>query len=349
MTKKQSLIYVSLFGVLALLMYLQFRTWQDFDWNSFWLQTDRINLLDIAYGIASIYLAYEVRAVRWAIFLKTARKTSGARLFVPTILGFTGLAFLGRAGELIRPYLIARREKLPVSSQIAVLFVERIFDLGAFTAMLTVAIFIAPGLKFFAYYGSVRKAGFFLVPIVAGSAIGAFVVTWRGEALAIWVERRLGHFASNLGHTLGLRIREFRKGLNTIYGLVELAQLTGVSILMWSLIVLANWEVTRAYGVPVLNIPISQLLLLIGSSMVGSVVQLPGLGGGSQLATISALQHLFEVPKELAASCGIMLWLVSFVSVVPLGLALAHRERLSLRKLSEQSQTEKGANFLLAP
>jgi hypothetical protein len=32
-----------------------------------------------------------------------------------------------------------------------------------------------------------------------------------------------------------------------------------------------------------------------------------------------------------------MLWLVTFVSVVPLGLLLSHHERLSLRKLSEES------------
>jgi hypothetical protein len=31
------------------------------------------------------------------------------------------------------------------------------------------------------------------------------------------------------------------------------------------------------------------------------------------------------------------LWLVTFAAVVPVGLALAHHERLSLRKLSEES------------
>ncbi len=71
--------------------------------------------------------------------------------------------------------------------------------------------------------------------------------------------------------------------------------------------------------------------------MIGSMVQLPGIGGGSQLATIATLQRVFDVPPELAASCGIMLWLVTFVSVVPLGLFLAHRERLSLRELSEET------------
>jgi hypothetical protein len=76
----------------------------------------------------------------------------------------------------------------------------------------------------------------------------------------------------------------------------------------------------------------------MGSSMIGSMVQLPGVGGGSQLATISALDHVFKiVPKELTVSCGIMLWLVTFAAVVPIGLLLSHHERLSLRKLSEET------------
>jgi hypothetical protein len=80
--------------------------------------------------------------------------------------------------------------------------------------------------------------------------------------------------------------------------------------------------------------------------MIGSMVQLPGVGGGSQLATIAALDHVFDIPKELAVSCGIMLWLVTFVAVVPIGLVLAHRERLSLRKLSEETQQEEEAATL---
>ena len=88
--------------------------------------------------------------------------------------------------------------------------------------------------------------------------------------------------------------------------------LTVVSIVMWATIAVAYKEVTHAYHSEELEIPQSQVLLLMGSSMVGSVIQLPGVGGGSQLATIAALEHIFDVPRELAASCGIMLWLVTF-------------------------------------
>jgi hypothetical protein len=44
----------------------------------------------------------------------------------------------------------------------------------------------------------------------------------------------------------------------------------------------------------------------------------------------------------MAASCGILLWLVTFAAVVPLGLMLAHHERLSLRKLSVESHRAEG-------
>jgi uncharacterized membrane protein YbhN (UPF0104 family) len=122
-----------------------------------------------------------------------------------------------------------------------------------------------------------------------------------------------------------------------------------VSVAMWATIAVAYKEVTHAYHSEDLEIPQSQVLLLMGSSMVGSVIQLPGVGGGSQLATIAALEHIFDVPKELAASCGIMLWLVTFVAVIPLGLILSHRERLSLRKLSEESHQQEAAAIPASP
>lgn len=126
-------------------------------------------------------------------------------------------------------------------------------------------------------------------------------------------------------------------GLNTIHGPWSMLWLAVVSVGMWYLIALAYQEVTHSYGVAALEIPVSQLLILIFASMVGSLLQLPAVGGGSQMATIAILSNVFDVPAEVAASCGILLWLVTFAAVVPVGLLLAHHERLSLRKLSVES------------
>jgi hypothetical protein len=174
--------------------------------------------------------------------------------------------------------------------------------------------------------------------------VGAIIISRKGEALANWFEIRFSHWTKNLGHRVAQKIREFGAGLNTVHSTFSFLLLVLVSLLMWYVIALAYHEVTIAYHHAAfgltdnpLDIPVPQILLLMGSSMVGSILQLPGVGGGSQLATIATLEHIFDVPKELALSCGIMLWLVTFVAVVPVGLILAHREHLSLRRLSEES------------
>jgi glycosyltransferase 2 family protein len=344
MGKKHLTFYGAVLAVLGVLIYLQFRTWRDFDWATFWGQTDQVHMTHILCAIALTYMAYVMRAIRWKLFLQPVRpQTSVLALLQPTVVGFTGLALLGRPGELIRPYLIARRTSLPFSSQLAVWTVERIFDVGAFTVLLVVAIFFAAGPKQLAYYANFREAGFLLIGLVVALTLGALAVSQRGEVLADWVERRFAHLSANLGQKVALRIREFRGGLNTIHSASSLLQLIAVSVGMWYSIALAYQQVTYSYDVQVLHLPVSETLLLMGSSMVGSMVQLPGVGGGSQLATIATLQHVFGVPHELAASCGILLWLVTFVSVVPVGLLLAHRERLSLRKLSEESHRQEDA------
>jgi uncharacterized protein (TIRG00374 family) len=344
MNKKKYIVYAVVFVVLAVLVYLQFRTWQNFDWARF-RETRPQKWMHVLHGIALIYLAYVVRAFRWKIFLRPVRpEASYTSMISPTIIGFTGLALLGRPGELIRPYLIARRQNLTFSSQLAVWAVERIFDIGAFTILLVSAIFVAAGPRSLPFYDRFREGGYLLVALVAAISLGAAAVHWKGEAIADWVEQRFSHLAANLGHKIATRIREFRGGLNTIHDPLSLIMLILLSVLMWFMIIMAYQEVAHSYGVAILNIRRSQVLVLMGASMVGSMVQLPGIGGGSQLATIATLHRIFDVPPELAASCGIMLWLVTFVAVVPVGLLLSHHERLSLRRLSEETaQAEEGA------
>jgi len=344
MSKKSILAYVIVTAILVALVYVQFRTWKDFDWLTFWDQSKQISPRHILQAIALIYVSYFLRALRWKIFLQPVRKeVSTLELIPPTLVGFTGLALLGRPGELIRPYLIARRANLTFSSQMAAWAIERIFDVGGFTVLMVLAIFLPTELRFLPnpeIYPRLRVGGFLLVALVAGLALGAFLVAQFGEALAAWIEVRFSHLAANFGHRVAQRLREFHGGLDTIHSPLSFLQLSGVSILMWWLIALAYREVTHAYGPALEHMTVSKVLLLMGSSMLGSLIQLPGVGGGSQLATISALQHIFHASHELAASCGILLWLTTFVAVVPAGLLLAHRERLSLRKLSEESEQE---------
>lgn len=333
---------------LAALVYFQFQHWKQFNWHQFTSQTAGVNWWAILGAIGLIYATYVLRAVRWAIFLRPVCRVRADKLIPPTFIGFTGLALLGRPGEFIRPYLIARKTELTVSSQAGVWAVERIFDIGAFTLLLTADIFISSELHGFPYYSQFRKAGFALIALVILLAFGAFMMKRRGAGISAWIERWLGVISPNFGRHAGSKARAFGEGLNTIQDLSSFLQLVGVSLAIWWLIALAYRTVAHAYPLiphvaserALHRLDVPEVLLLMGLSMVGSLVQLPAVGGGSQLAVISGLQGIFNVRPESAVSCGIMLWLVTFMTCIPVGLFFAHRGHLSLRRLSAESHAE---------
>lgn len=409
MTKKQILTTAVVLGILAVLVYFQVQHWRSFDWAKF-RAASHVNLLQIAAATALIYLTYWLRAVRWKVFLEPVCKTKSSRLVPATFIGFTGLALLGRPGEFIRPYLIANKENISVSSQIGVWTVERIFDVGAFTVLMTIDVYSSTRIHGNPYLGKFRVAAIALCGLVGLLSLGAVMVRRRGPQVASFLHRITSKLSKNLAHHIDEKVRAFGEGLNTIASAKSFLKLVVLSLLIWFVVALAYRQVAHSYpaeqagdGPPLVdvetaklaeapelagqdldtdniatlqegltpkgytlkqqdsgtwlylhnkkikkvgdrphlsNMDIPHVLLLMGFSMIGSVVQLPAVGGGSQLAVISALQVIFGIPPEAAVSCGILLWLVTFTTCIPVGLVFAHKGHLSLRKLSSQSQAE---------
>ena len=336
MNKKRILVFGIVLAVLCLLIYLQIRAWKTFDWAMFWSRTEHVSWLNIFCGLAFTYVAYALRAVRWRIFLKPVHKTTARRLLAPQFVGFAALALLGRAGEMIRPYIIAKKERLTFASQMAVWGVERIFDMGAFAILLALS-FLSPELRGLKFYPQLRIASFALMALIAGLVVGLVIVRRSGNRVASFLHDRTVGFAPKLAQHLREKVLSFSHGLQTIENLASALQLIAVSLVMWLLIALAYYSITHAY--PELRwMSLPRQIVLMGSSMVGSMLQLPAVGGGSQLATIGMMSAGFGIEHELAVSCGMMLWAITFMSVIPTGLAIARREHMSIRAVSEAEQ-----------
>lgn len=358
MKRKQVLITAAVLAILAGLIYLQIRTWRKFDWERFWAATGNTNKLYLVGGVALIYVDYILRAVRWKILLRPVKETAASRLVAPTMIGFTGLALLGRPGEFIRPYLIARKENLTMSSQLAVWIVERIFDMGAFALIMAVNILWnastlqelpgfagAPARSIAGFqvsaFGWFRASAIGLLVVVALASLLAFRIRKNPARASELFRRVLGKISPKLGDAVYHRVHAFGEGLNTVKDFRSFLQLTGLSLVIWIFIGFAYVLVTHAYAIHKLSrLTLSHVLLLTAGSVAGGLLQIPVVGGGSQLATITILHKIFYLPPEIATSCGIMLWLVNFMSVVPAGLILARFEHVSLTKLEKESLEE---------
>jgi len=344
MKKRQTFLYLLLAVVLLALVYLQVRTWRHFDWAVFIAKTRQANWLMVALSVALIYFDYYLRAVRWAIFLRPVKKVTAMSLTPSQFIGFTGLALLGRPGELIRPYIIARKQGLSVASQLAVWTVERIFDTGAFGTMLMISsVIFRDQLRTLPYFDKFVRYGIPVAFAFAFCLLGfALLLRFRTAQLARMAEKILGK-SPRLANAVSHKITTFGEGLNTIHDFASFVQLVLVSLLIWAMIAVCYWTITHSYNDPTLRMPISYVLLLMGFSVVGGVAQLPVVGGGSQLMTITALKHVFGVPPELAVSCGMLCWMVTFLSCTPTGLLLARREHVSITKLAEEEEAAESA------
>ncbi len=329
---KSSLITAGIVLFLVALVYVQWRAWQHFDWQTFLHETRDLDWSRVALGAALVYGTYAIRALRWKIFMRPNREVPALELVTPTMVGFTGLALLGRPGELVRPCLIAGRTRTSVASQLGVWTVERIFDLGAYALIAGIDIFLAPSLPALTQF---RVAGAIFLGAAVALAIGAIVMRKHGVVIFGALERKLVNAPGIVRRVLA-KAESFIEGLNAIRDFSSFLQIALLSLALWLVIALCYFEVAHAY--PSLRyLPFSYLVLVVGFSMVGGLAQLPAVGGGAQIATILALADVFSVPRELAVSCGILFWLISFQAVTPAGLLLARKQHLSFRGLSSQA------------
>src|SRR5436305_7284040 len=157
----------------GLLIAWQWRSWRTFDWNTFAAETRGIHWNFVALAVVLSLVTFPLRAWRWQIFLRPMRQASFRDVLSPTLIGFTGFAILGRPGELVRPYMIARRTGLTMSSQMGVWMVERIFDMAAFAVLAAIDCLVAGSIP---DLGQFRTAAWITLITIVGMAVAAILL-----------------------------------------------------------------------------------------------------------------------------------------------------------------------------
>ena len=268
-----------------------------------------------------------------------AREVLGAQF-----VGFTAVAIFGRLADLARPYLVAQRTRLAVSSQVAVYTVERMFDLGAAAVVFSSALAFTPaGL---AHRDRFVRVGVGSLGATLFLAAFAVAVRLRGEVVAAWIARQVARVSPRFAAVIEEKILDFRQGLRAISTMREFLVAAAISLFLWMMIGGAYWQTTHAFAqTPELaGLSFSRTMLLMAASLGGSLLQLPGLGWFTQIAaTAAAMRGFFGAPIEAATACGAVLLCVTSLSIVPAGLVFARVEGIRLRDAGTAGETAKGA------
>jgi hypothetical protein len=315
-----------------------------FDFAEFRAQLAMVDWSRIAIATTCIYVGYVFRAVRWAYLLRHNRQVPVFSLTGTQVMGFTAVALIGRVADPVRPYLVSKKTGLPLSNQLAVYVVERLFDAGSTALLFSSASLLAT------WFGSpgalthpelVKRAGYWGMALTVAGALFLVAVRLAGEAIAGFLEGALGMLSKKVGQAVGDKIRGFREGLDAIRTFSDFGIASLTSLGMWLLIALAYLETARAFvaSPELASMTAAKCILLMVVSGVTSIFQLPILGWFTQIGLVAAaISSFFGVRPEAATACAAMLLIVTFLSVIPVGLIWAQVDHINLRKVTAESE-----------
>src|ERR1700674_5622739 len=298
-------------------------------------------------SLVAIYGCYALRSLRWKVFQENLGSSRFGPIYAMTLAGFAAVFLLGRAGEPVRPLLLSRKGKLPIADLFGIYALERLFDLAS------AAVIAAIGLLLFRSHGHVgdtagkletaaKTTGSVLFAGVIGAVAFLLYLRLHGTAL---LERHLQGWANAHGWRgkIAAVLLGFARGVQAIRSWSDLALSVFYSAAHWFLVLLVYLWVSESFGGALASLSLGDATLVMAFTLVGSAVQLPGVGGGSQVASFLAYTTVFGVEKEAAAAASIVMWLITLAACSLAGVPLLIHEGFSLGKLREMAEHEKEA------
>lgn len=291
-------------------------------------------------AVVLLFLTYIGRALRWRLMMRPVAPHARLKNLVnATFIGFAAVTLFGRPGELVRPYLIAAKERVSFSSQVAVWVLERIYDLLIVLAMFGFALTRAQGHA--AVSGSwldwILRTGGYVVAGLACLCVGILVMVGIFTDAA---QRRMTEGLAALPEQLRKRIEgvllSFVAGMSSTSRGSFVLQLLGFTIAEWIVIIGCNYCVFQSFPATAV-LSWSDNVVFLGFVVFGSIVQVPGIGGGFQVASVLVLTEFFNISLEAATAATLLLWVIMYLVIVPTGLTLALQQGLKLKTLRKMA------------
>ena len=276
------------------------------------------------------------RAVRWRYLLLPVGRVSFRNAFECTMIGFAAITLLpARAGEVIRPYLLARREHVSASAAFATVVVERLLDLLTVLVLFAgVVLFAQPpaGASDPAVYLAMQTGGGILGAGAVAGFVVLFLVASHPERLTAMVDRLARVLPVRFAQVLSAFVAQFAAGLVTVRQPRRLVVAWLLSFPLWLAIALSIWWGGLGFH---MSLPFSGSLVIMALLVVGVSVPTPGAGGGYHEAFRIGATALYGAANDRAVSAAIVMHAISFVPITLVGLAFMVRDGLDLGRMRE--------------
>ena len=312
-------------GVVVSLVFLTLAL-RGLDLAGFWETVRHANYWWLIPGVAVYFGAVWARTWRWYYMLRHIKHVPLARLFPIVVIGYMGNnVYPARAGEVLRSYVLRRKEGVPVSVSLATVVLERLFD------GLVMLLFVFASLPF----APLPPGYALLVTIFSVIFFGALLVFLllasrperMGRAYAWLVDRVVPADWRPRVHGLFDR---FVEGLQSLRSPRELALIFLSSAVIWLTETTKYWFVMHAFPFQV-----SFSVLMLMTAVVNLATTLPSSPGyvGTFDAPGIAVLAAYNVPKAVATGYTLVLHVALWLPITVLGALFMLLEQVGWRDI----------------
>lgn len=327
----------ALVSVLAIALFAWFLS--NANLGEVWAHVQAARVGYLALALVFLPATFWVRAIRWQHMLRPIGPTRFRTVFRATVIGFAALAALpARAGDLLRPYLVARQEGLSAPATFATIVMERVLDLIA--VLILLAVFV------WGFASEAMIPAHLLEPLKISAALAGL-----GSAVLMGVMWTLASHPERIGslvfvaarvlpnraaHGLASLVSTFSRGFVMARQPRELAIAMLWSFPLWVIYAAEAYLVSRAFDI---SLPFMGSFLLQALLVIGVAVPTPGGVGSVHEAYRIGATMFFGASDEAAVAAAIVLHAIGILPVILVGGIFMAQDGLSVSRLKTLAGT----------
>ena len=279
-----------------------------------------------------------LRAVRLRLITEPVTKAPMRTIISSICIGFMGnMIFPLRIGELIRVYVVAKKERVSRSGIFATIVVERIFDIFATAMLVVAAVFYATPLTVdAAVWRNVERVAAVFGVVSLGAGVTVFLVAAEEGFALRWLSQIIRRLPAAAAVKIEGLLASFRQGLQVMrngrhFGLTLL-----YTAALFAGAIASSYLVLPLFGIPA---GFEQALVLCVFTMAGvAVPSAPGAVGTFHAGVIFALT-LYGVDANKALGAAIFVHLFMFTFYLVTGGWYVWRDKMTFAELRHSADS----------
>jgi glycosyltransferase 2 family protein len=282
----------------------------------------------IAASLVLLAVSHVLRAWRWRYLLEPFKPGIPLRkLFSAVMIGYLFNNLLPRAGEFVRPYVIARMEPVPVSGAFGTIVMERIIDTFSFLFLFALLplLYDGPLAESFPW---LHDGG---IIVFAGAVIGLGILLLLMKRRD-WTDGLLRGGAKFLPRASAGKVEAavhgFLDGFQFVGRPANFAVIFLFSVAIWGLYIGMMYVSFFAFGLAGRGFQTAVVILTISS--IGTAIPTPGGTGSYHALTAQSLTRLYGVDPALALSFATVTHAAGYIAVTVAGIYFFLRDHINV-------------------